>query len=431
VARRPAIALAAALAFALAAALLAVSSGSTHRLRAVFAAAVQVRSGEQVRVAGRTVGSVRSVALRDGRAVLTLGIDGSQWPLHAGTTAMLRFGAAAAYASRYVQLQPGPAGAPALAEDALLPESDTATPVEFDQFYATFGPRTRRHLGAAIAGAAATLHGHATDLRRAVELGGPGTERTAGMLSDLGLDPQALSTLVSSGASTAAGLRGSDAQLQGVVDHAAETIGVFADNAAALQQTLANLPSTLSSARGMLAHLDRSLGGLGRLVTDIAPGAAGLVTTAPLVTRTLRTLRRIGPAAQTALATGAIQLPRLAGFLGAARPFAPSLATALARVAPMVACLRPYAPEIGGWLDTWQGGAVDSVGHYGRVDVIQTPVLPGTTLDSAQAVALANGSVSYAFPRPPGLNAGQPWFQPQCGAGPSSLDPAADPEAHR
>jgi hypothetical protein len=34
----------------------------------------------------------------------------------------------------------------------------------------------------------------------------------------------------------------------------------------------------------------------------------------------------------------------------------------------------------------------------------------------------------YALPRPPGLNAGQPWFLPECGAGPSSVNPAHDPE---
>ena len=33
------------------------------------------------------------------------------------------------------------------------------------------------------------------------------------------------------------------------------------------------------------------------------------------------------------------------------------------------------------------------------------------------------------MPRPPGETSGQPWFQPQCGAGPEALDPAQDQEA--
>lgn len=405
------------------------SRGSRHLVRAVFVAALQVRPGQQVRVAGRTVGSVQSVALSDGAALVTLGIDGSQWPLHAGTTATLRFGSAGAYASRYVQLMPGSARAPALAQDALLPESDTVTPVEFDQIYSTFGPATRRNLGTIITRGAQTLSGHGGDISRDLSLGAPATQRIAGLMSDLGLDPPALGTLVTAGASTASALRDTGPRLEGLVSNAAQTFAVLADNAAALSATIKRLPTTLAGAQRTLSHLDRSLGPLGTLVADIAPGAAALVRTAPLLTSTLQTLERVGPLAQSALATGIQQLPVLGRFLDAARPFVPGVAQALAKLAPMVGCIRPYGPEIGGWLETWQGGAIDYIGHYGRVNVLQTPVPPGTTQDSAQAIADSYGTLKYAYPRPPGLNAGQPWFQPQCGAGPSALNPADDPEA--
>jgi hypothetical protein len=49
-------------------------------------------------------------------------------------------------------------------------------------------------------------------------------------------------------------------------------------------------------------------------------------------------------------------------------------------------------------------------------------------LTPAQAAAAFPG-MKYGFPRPPGTNAGQPWFQPQCGAGPEALDPSKDQEA--
>ena len=428
--RRPVIgALAAALAAI--AAVIVLSGGPGHRVRAVFTAALQVRPGQEVRVAGRTVGSVQSVSLWHGRALLTLGIDDSQWPLHAGTTATLRFGAAAAYASRFVQLTPGPASAPALPENALIAERATITPVEFDQIYATFGPGTRKDLGRTISGLSTLLSGHGPDLRRDLSLAGPAAQETAGMLSDLGLDPAALSTLVTAGASATAALRASDTQLQGFVSNAAETFTVLADNANALSATIDRLPVTLRSLEPTLAHVYRSLGGLGALVHDIAPGASALVTTAPQLTRTLRTLDAVGPLARATLADGARELPALNRFLGVARPFLPGATSALTRLEPMIACVRPYAPEIGGWLQTWQGGAVDTVGHYGRVDVVETPVGPGTKLTPAQAVGASQGTFQYAFPRPPGLNAGQPWFQPQCGAGPSALNPADDPEAAR
>jgi hypothetical protein len=36
--------------------------------------------------------------------------------------------------------------------------------------------------------------------------------------------------------------------------------------------------------------------------------------------------------------------------------------------------------------------------------------------------------ISYVFPPPPGFAAGQSWFLPQCGEGPSTLNANDDPE---
>jgi phospholipid/cholesterol/gamma-HCH transport system substrate-binding protein len=423
------------LAVALIAVAVAVLSGgsSGHRLRAVFVAALQARSGQQVRIAGRAIGSIDSVALSNGQALVTIDLGAGGWPLHQGTTAELRFGAAAAYASRFVQLTPGPATAPTLPDGALLPVANTITPVEFDQVFSTFGPRTRANFGGTISGMARVLSGHGSDIASGLSLGSAGIERTANVLGDLGADPAALSTLLTAGARTASALRARDPQLQGLVTSAAETLGVFADNATAMQETLDKLPATLATERATLAHLDRSLGGLSGLVSDIRPGAVGLRRVAPVLAHTLHTLVRVAPLAIGTLRAGTRNAPAVTSFLSAARPFTPPLSRALASLAPMVGCIRPYAPEIAGFQSTWAGigSYFDKTGHFVRVNIVQTPVTPGTTETSAQAVASSGGSLSYAMPRPPGLNAGRPWFQPQCGAGPGALDPSTDPEAGR
>jgi virulence factor Mce-like protein len=427
--RAPLAALAAALVCL--AAIIVFTGGASYHLRAVFTAALQVRPGQQVRVAGRVVGSVSSVSLYDDEALVGMNIEDSQWPLHAGTTAQLRYGAAASYASRYVQLQPGPSSGPLLNDNALLPAADTITPVEFDQIFSMFSPRTRANLRGVISGAQQTSSGHGRDLARDLSLGGRGAQQTAGFLGDLGFDPAALSTLTTAGATTVSALHDTDPELQGLVSNGAATLRVLADNAGALTASIARLPPTLAATRPMLGHLDRSLNGLGALVSDLRPGAAGLLATAHPLRHALQTLVRVAPLAESTLATGTRRLPALTRFLTATRPFVPGLGSALRRLAPMLACVRPYAPEIAGWLATWQGGLYDNVGHYGAIDVVQTPVMPGTSDTSAQAVANSHGALSYAFPRPPGLNAGQTWFQPQCGAGPDALNPKDDPEAGR
>jgi hypothetical protein len=117
----------------------------------------------------------------------------------------------------------------------------------------------------------------------------------------------------------------------------------------------------------------------------------------------------------------------------------------------MVACIRPYAPELGGalvagnsWISTYvleRPNAAPGVTFQGAQQgpfVRQHGVraMPEASASSDHAVppgistqTFINASgLQYAEPRPPGLSVGQPWFLPQCGAGPDSLNPAKDPE---
>ena len=99
----------------------AAFGGETHKLHATFDAAVQMASGQEVRVAGRKVGEVGSIETVDGRAVVELNIqEDDVWPLPRGTTAGLRWGSTTSLAYRYVELHPGPKSAPDLPDDGVL-----------------------------------------------------------------------------------------------------------------------------------------------------------------------------------------------------------------------------------------------------------------------------------------------------------------------
>lgn len=406
-------------------------SAGEHTLRAAFESAVQVVPGQAVRMAGRQVGSVRKVALADGEAVLDLRIDDSAWPLHRGTVARLRYGAAAAYALRFVELAPGPKSAPTLRDGGILTSASTVTPVEFDQIYRIFGPRARRSLQGVLANGSAVLSGRSRHLARGVVEGSAGLQGTADLLGDVGRDPHALSMLVSAGHRTASALRRRDPQLRATVTNAAGTFDELARHAHAQQRALERLPAAFDSSRQSLARLDSSLGGLQALVDDLRPGAAELRRIVPAMRRTLTTLRRTAPLATQTLRSGARSAPSIGRFLGAGTPFMPQLGAAFERLAPMLACIRPYAPELAGFAGTWIGfqGNSDAVGRYARASEQKSLIPVGSSQTSKELVDTLKGRLFYAFPRPPGLNAGQPWFLPECGAGPSALDPAEDPEA--
>jgi hypothetical protein len=249
-------------------------------------------------------------------------------------------------------------------------------------------------------------------------------------MRDLGSDQAALATLISAGARTSAELASHQSQLRSLLDNAASTIDELAAHARAQQQTLQRFPAALGEGRATLAQLDHSLSGIQQLVDDLRPGALQLRETAPSIASVSAALRRVAPLATAMLSTGKRAAPLLSRFLAVGTPFMGQLGSVLGGLAPMVACLRPYGPEIAGAQTglTSETGNYDSKGHYLRAIAERPPFQPGTTLTSKQIVQTLGSLVGYAMPRPPGLNVGQPWFQPQCGAGPSALDATKDPE---
>src|ERR1700742_1792609 len=127
--------------------------GSTYKLE--FAEGDQLVRGDQVQVGGVPVGSVTSIELtHDFKALVTIHVDSSLTPLHAGTTAQVRVPSLSSVANRYVALSPGPNNAQALSSGARLPASLTKSVTDLDQLFNTFNPKTRKGLQQFIQGTA-------------------------------------------------------------------------------------------------------------------------------------------------------------------------------------------------------------------------------------------------------------------------------------
>ena len=405
--------------------------GGGHTVRAAFDSAVQIVPGQEVRVAGRKVGEVGSVEEVDGQAVLELDVEDDEvWPLRRGTTARLRWGSNTGYALRYVELHPGPPSAPPLPDRGLLTRADTVTPVELDEIYRIFRGRTREDLGELVGELGETFGGRGRPLEQALRNAPEGLDQTTEVLRELGADPAALRMLAVAGDRTASALAVRDRDLRDLIDQAAGTFDELAEHATAQRESLDRLPDTLRTGGDTLARLDVSLVGLDALVHDLGPGARALRTLAPRARGALAELREVAPIAAATLRRGTRAAPPLARLLRTGTPFLPRLASVLDQSEPALDCVRPYGPEIAGLLSTWIGFGrnYDAQGHYARAFLQASPVPPGTADNSEQAVAARTGRLFYAMPRPPGLNAGQTWFQPQCGAGPEALDPSKDPE---
>lgn len=423
----------AAVAVATAAIWLAAGRDSDHALRAAFAATQNVFAGQEVRVAGVKVGAVAGQDLEAGDVVLRLRIDDeSIWPLRQGAKALVRYGRTASTFQRHIELRPGPPNAPPLRNGDLLERSDTVTPVEFDEIFNMVDRRMQRDLQALIGRGARTIGPRPRALARGLEEAPGGVGAAEDLVSALGADPSALNVLVDSGARTTRALARETPEIRELVGSAAATFDELARRSHAITAALDRAPGTLEAAEATLRRTDRSIRGLDSLTADLGPGARGLRGLAPVARRAVAALDSVAPLATSTLRTGAASAPAITRLLRAGTPFVRRLADVTAHAGAQLDCVRPYTPEIAGFLGTWAGFTqnYDSTNHYARVLSQTPPFQNGTPMTSAQILRTYPGQ-EYAFPRPPGLNAGQTWLHAGCGAGDKALDPRADPEARR
>ena len=406
------------------------SRAEPHTLRAAFASALQIRPGQDVQVAGRKVGAIRSAKLVDGRAVVEMAIDDKAWPLRRGTTAMLRFGSPLGYAMRYVDLRPGPRAAPPLPDGGVLASGETITPVEFDDVSRVFGPRTRRDLSRLLRNAGRAMDGTGRDLGDFVDGGGQGMPGVADYTSDLAEDPHALRALVTASASVAGQVARNQQRLGPLLRDASDTIDEVVARSANVDRLLAEAPGAFTSGRRVLGHLNRTSVRLERLSRAFAPGAKELRALAPTANRVTTSVATEAPQFADLLRAGVRTLPSLTAFVDRAHRDLPVAGRALSGITDAIACVRPYAPELAGYLSTTSGAhaSYDATGHYIRLGLAAYPATTPSTFSPAELTAKFPG-LHYAMVRPPGMNADQPWFQPQCGVTPAGLDAARDREA--
>jgi virulence factor Mce-like protein len=409
------------------------SQGEPHNVYAVFDSAVSVVPGLDVDEGGVAVGEVSSVRVQDGKALVGIGLGGSAWPLHRGTTATIRYGTTIGNGTRRIDLTPGPAGAPTIPQNGIIDQRYTTTPVEFDQVFDALDSHTRAALRSMLHGMGASLGPAGPDLNAGLHATAPALTSLSGVMSQLGLDQSALADLLRSTDQATATLAARQPQLESLVSSAAASFTELASHSDQIQQSLALAPVSLDDAHAFLARLNPSVDRLDTLVRALAPGAAELIPLARVARPAVASLHQVAPRLEATLATARAAAPRITAMLAAARPFAATLTPSLTKLAPMVACLRLYTPELTSFLTHWTGWAsdFDSLGHYGRVQILAGYTSDNATTGITPAAFAAATGLQYAFPRPPGLSAGHPVFDPGCGITPAGLNPANDPEAGR
>jgi phospholipid/cholesterol/gamma-HCH transport system substrate-binding protein len=355
--------------------LIVLGGGTGYTLHADFQNASGLVKGDNVLIGPATVGTIDSIGLtRNGAANVSMSLHGSIAPLHQGTVARIFEDSLSGIASKYVELEPGPSGAPPLQDGGLIDETHTYAAVNIDELFDTFDPLTRAGLSGFIRGEGASLKGKGQAANRALQYLAPGLQSTSQVTAELTRDQPTFDQLIVKGAQALQTLASRSQQLSQLISNTSTATGAIAGQSQALQQTLALLPGTLRRSTTTFAGLQTTLNSLDPLVKASKPAVRRL----PVFLARLRALETVAIPTVGQL-DSLIHNPSGTGDLTELASATPALAQIAAVTFPkliqnfnasqkQVDYLRNYTPDVVAALsDLGQAGAYyDANGHYIR-----------------------------------------------------------------
>ncbi len=416
-----------------------LSGGSSYTVKAVFQNASQIVTGDQVEVAGNSIGTVSNISLTpNGEAQLTLTINDSQFtPLHEGTQAIIRQPGLSSIAARYVDLNLGAANGPTIPSGGTIQQSSTQSEVDLDELFNSLNSQTRKGLQDVFQGSAASYAGRGQQAQQAWEYLNPAIASSSLLFENLNRDTAKFTRFIVNSSNLVTSLAQRQSDLSGLVSHLSTTFSALATQQTALGQSVQRLPPFMRLANTTFVNLRNALVDLTALVNatksvaNPLPGYprgklyALLAQLQPLATEAVPTVKDLanviskpGPnndlinlnqlSVPLAKATVGGQFGEPLVYAdGAYRPGAfPVSSEALNQSVPELAVARPYAVDLTGWFEGYSHpGIYDANGAMSRIatvvgvgsiqngalNILGTNPLSNLLTDATGRQAVANG----------------------------------------
>jgi len=405
-----------------------------HEISVTVPKATGVVSGQFIRSGGTIVGKVADIepVERGHAARVTLRVGDEAWPLPRGSRFTVRWGGTINLYNRYIALERGPDGPPMTHDGGTIPTSAFRVPVEYGELLGVFGKAARGDLKTFLDRSGLALHKAGPQLERALAVSPGAVAEADSVLGEFDDSRADLEALVISTGRVVDAIETADPGLGELIVGAGTTLDAVAENVQGLKATLDAAPPTLRRATGTLRRANATLVAAQDVTSRLAPGARELRRIAGPLNRVLGSLVDVGPDLRATLrtaGTGAPDLTRLVSRLGA---LAPEISSIGKQADVALNCIRPYTPEIVSLGTLWSSAlsSTDGKDKYIRAQPeVFLPAPHNAQYQSSGEAVAANSGLTYAFPRPPGSQAGQTWLLPECGAGADALDPDKDPEA--
>jgi phospholipid/cholesterol/gamma-HCH transport system substrate-binding protein len=343
-----------------------------YRVKVAFPEAATLATEADVRIAGVSVGKVRSLNIdaQDNRTVATIELDRQFAPLHTDAAAMLR--QKTLLGETYVQLTPGHS-AQTIPEGGRLADGHVQDTVQLDEIFDSLDPATRasfrtwqQELGKGIKGrgrdfndALGTLPGFASD----------GSD----VLRVLASQDGALQRLVKNTGVTFGALTENERQLQTLITSSKRVFDATASRNDALAEAVRIFPTFLDESKATLARLQSFSTDTDPLVRDLRPVARDLKPTladvhalSPDLEHFFRNLDPLITASKSGMPAARDTLKGLQPMLDAMYPF-------LGQLNPMLQYLEMSQSQVSDFVSYGGAALADTtaspgggVGHYLR-----------------------------------------------------------------
>ena len=256
-------------------------TGDGYQLKGVFSDAQNIRAKSPVRISGVDVGEVTDVQhLVDesgngqDAAVVTMKIEDSARPIRQDATMQLR-PRLFLEGNLFVDLHPGSPAAPELESGAVVPQTQTAVSVQFDEVLTTLQAPVREQLQVFFQelGDALDTYGGGKGLQTSFRTS-PAAYRYTAEVNEalLGTQPGDLAGFISNLDIVARELNSDSTALQGLITNLNSVSGAFAAHQASLREAIRELPRTLAVGRPALFKLNRALPPLRAFAREALPG---------------------------------------------------------------------------------------------------------------------------------------------------------------
>ena len=272
-------------------------AGERYRVDAIFDNASSLIPGQDVKIAGARVGTVRNIELaRDLKARVQMEIDPRFGPFRADAACVIR--PQSLVGEKFIQCSPGTPRARRLdargGEAPTVPLARNSSPVDLDLVFTTLKLPYRERLTVLVNELGAGLAGRPDDLAAAIRRANPALKETNEVLAVLDRDRAVLRRLVERSDSVLRELAARRGEVTGFVDRAGQVTEATAGRRADLDQAVHRLP-------GLLAELEPTSERLAALAREGTPAARRLREAAPAVTTLLGDLEPLSDAARPAL----------------------------------------------------------------------------------------------------------------------------------